>query len=245
MQRLPGPVIGFAVTGFAKGVVMLATNVDLGPHRDSNVGSAEVYLVGGPGRSRHVLLERVGAGLAPGTGAAAVAATADRIAVAYVTPDGLRSAVVDQDLARLGDVVAIGPDHPSPAVAFAGAGVVVFFVRDDGGGKRRLTAVSYAPGEAAAGAPKVAIDEAVLTDSPVAARLPNGTFAVMWVATVGGIAKLRASPIGPDGALTGPTTLASGASFAGLTATSSDLGLDLVWRESPTSTRVARVSCAP
>jgi hypothetical protein len=175
---------------------------------------------------------------------AAIAATADRIAVAYVTLSGIRSAVVDENLARLGDVLAVSPDTSAPAVAFAGARVLVFFVHDEAG-KRRLTVASYAPGEAAVGGPKVAIEEVVPSNAPATARLPNGTFAVIWVAAAGGVAKLRASPIGPDGALTGPTTLASGASFAGLTATASDLGFNLVWHESATSTRVARVSCTP
>jgi serine/threonine-protein kinase len=237
MHRVPGSAVGLAGTGFREGVVVLATTRDVRVNQQPYVGGADLYLLGGGGRPRHVALERGRAG------ATAVAASADSIAIAYVTDDGLRSAVFDADLARLGDVLTVSADTSAPAVAFAGARVVLFFMHDYDG-KRRLTEASYAPGEAVVGAPKVAVDEAVLTNAPLTARLPNGAFAVMWVATVGGVAKLRASPVGPDGALTGPTTLASGASFVGLTATSSDLGVDLVWSESPTSTRVARVSCA-
>jgi hypothetical protein len=238
MQRVLGPVLSLTATGFGEGAVVVATTEDIGVREDFNVGGAELYLVGGPDSPRHALLEGVRAY------DATIAATADRIAVAYVTQRGLRSAVVDQELTRLGDVLAVSPDTAAPAVAFAGSRVLVFFVHDEAG-KRRLTVASYAPGEAAIGAPKVAVEEAVLSNPPVTARLPNGTFVVMWVATAGGVAKLRASTIGPEGALTGPTTLASGATFARLTATSSDLGINLVWRESATSTRVARVSCVP
>jgi hypothetical protein len=237
VHRVPGPIRGLAATGFGKGVVVLAATTDAGVRRDGNVGGVELYLLG-QGPAKHELLERIAAR------ATAVAASADRVAVAYATDEGLRSAVVDKDLARLGDVVTVAPDTSAPAVAFVGARVVVFFTHDYAG-KRRLTSASYAPGDAAVSAMRVAVDEAVLDYPLVTARLPNGSYVLLWVATAGGIAKLRASPVGPDGALTGPTTLASGASFAGLTATSSDLGLGLVWQESPTSTRIARVSCAP
>lgn len=107
--------------------------------------------------------------------------------------------------------------------------------RPKAGGDRPVT-----PELAAA---RIAIDEPLSPRQPVTARLPNGTWAVAWVASAGGRSTLRVSPIGTEAALTGPSTITTSAAIDRLNAISTERGIDYWWHEDDKTVRIARVSC--
>ncbi len=119
------------------------------------------------------------------------------------------------------------------------------FWLDEHDGKTRLTSARLAPGAASFSPPSVAIDEPLSPRPPVTAQLPNGTWAVAWIASTGGPSTLRVSPIGPDATLTSPSEITKSARIDGLRAISTDRGIDYFWREDDHTVRIARVSCAP
>jgi hypothetical protein len=216
-------------------IVVIATSRELPPRPRGLPSGVEAHLLGG--RSPlHGVIE------AGGAAAPAIATTNDRIAVAYVLGAQIHLALLDRNLERIGDALTIAPVENAPAVAFVGDEVVVFWT-DDRGGKTRLTSSSFAPGTTAASPPKVAIDEPLGPRRPITARLPNGSSVVAWVAAAGGVSTLRVSPIGPGGALAGPTDIGKAAAVDGLRATTTDKGIDFSWYESESMVRIARVTC--
>ena len=173
----------------------------------------------------------------------AIATQGDRVALAYTLWGGVSFALLGADLHRLGDAVKVDSVNAAPAVAFAGSAPIVFWT-DGRGGKTRLTSASLTPGAAAFSTPKPALDEPLAPQKPVTARLPDGTWAVAWVAFTGGLATLRASPIRADATLVAPSELAKSAAFGRLQAASTDLGIAYWWYEDEKTVRVVRTSCA-
>ena len=94
-------------------------------------------------------------------------------------------------------------------------------------------------------APVVAIDEVVVTGSPLTARLPDGSFALAWVRSAASGLTLRIATIGPGGALGTAADLATATSFTDLRVTPMPGGLAFVWTDGTGGTTIANVACQP
>jgi hypothetical protein len=240
-RRVFGAVSGLAAATFGNDIVVIATIPEITPPRFGGLpNGAEAYLLGHSVGIHRTSIEEGGAA------APSVAVLRDRVAVAYESRSELHFALLDQGLARIGDVQTIAHTTSSPAVAFApGDSPVVFWV-DAAGGKTRLYGSSFAPGSPgnkAFSPPKVATDEPLAPRPPVTAQLPDGSWVVAWIASKGGLSTLRVSPIGAAGALSGPSDLATGERVDGLRAVSTSKGLELWWYESDSLVRIAEVTC--
>jgi hypothetical protein len=184
---------------------------------------------------RHTLVED-GAAWFP-----SLATSEDRIALAYFLHGTLRFALLDRKMQRLGDVLTVANAEAAPAVAFVGGAVAVLWI--DASAKSRLVVSTYTPGETAFSPSKIAIDEPVVRQAPVVAPLPSGASAVAWLASTGGRTKVRVSPLGAGGTLTGPTDVDDGVAISGLRATAGDHGIHLTWLEGTSAVKIARVTC--
>jgi hypothetical protein len=233
MTRLRGLVTGLATASFGPDVVAFATmHVNENPNEPPP--AAEMHLITARA-SRRALIE---------TGVAehpAIATTAEHIAVVYSLGPEMHFALLDKEMQRLGDIIPVTSKELGGAVAFVGESVALFWV--ERGPKTRLMASTYTPGANAVSAAKIAIDEPALPLVPVAAALPNGTSTVAWVASAGGRATVRISPIGPGGTLTGPTDVDVGSAISDLLATPGDHGVHLTWLDGGSTMKLARVAC--
>ena len=236
-HRVRGSISGLAVEPFGQDFVTVVTSLDQTPP-----GRTQAYLVGKGVQQNTV---EVGQSSLP-----ALATTANRVAVAYYVRAELHLSILDESAQRIGDVQTITPTprEAPAAVAFAGATAAVFWT-DNLGPKTRLTMATFTPGDAAASAPRIAIDDPLTLEPPLTARLPSGDWAVAWVASSGGLSTLRVSPIGPGGVLTGPTDVATLARFVQPQVTSGKSGLHFSWHETDgsgaTVAKIVRVACAP
>jgi serine/threonine protein kinase len=233
MSRIPGMLTGLAVTAFGDDAVALATMLT-NDTPGAEPGGPELYLITKRGM-RHTLVED-GAAWFP-----SLATSEDRIALAYFLHGTLRFAMLDRKMQRLGDVLTVANAEAAPAVAFVGGAVAVLWI--DASAKSRLVVSTYTPGETAFSPSKIAIDEPVVRQAPVVAPLPSGASAVAWLASTGGRTKVRVSPLGAGGTLTGPTDVDDGVAISGLRATAGDHGIHLTWLEGTSAVKIARVTC--
>jgi hypothetical protein len=240
-QRIFGSVNGLAATTFGDGIVVIATIPEVTLPRFGGLpNGAEAYRLGHSAGTYRSTIEEGGAA------APAVAVQRDRVAVAYESRAELHFALLDEGLARIGDVQTIAHTTSAPAVAFGPGDTPVVFWVDAAGGKTRLYGSSFAPGSPgnkAFSPPKVAIDEALAPHPPVTAQLPSGSWVVAWIASTGGRSTVRVSPIGAAGALSGPSDLATGERIDGLRSVSTSKGIDLWWYEGDALVRIAEVTC--
>jgi len=247
-KRIKLPVSGLAMAAFGKAMLFGVTT------SAAEGRAAPEVLLGATDTPRFASVES-GAASAP-----ALATSEKHVAFAYVhTPKEraeLHLSMLDEAGQRIGDVhvVSAATSHVEPAVALVGTTATVFWV-DDGGPRTRLTMSRFTLGDAAVSVPKVVLDEPVTPDPPLAARLPNGGWALAWVASTASGAVLRISPMGPDGALTGPTDVAVLPRYSAVTASAAARGIELSWVEAggsgpndPTGKNTAKfvnVTCAP
>lgn len=234
-QRIAGASTGLATTTFDKDVVAISTTHEINFPSRVQPSLVEAYLLTGA-RGQHTTIEPIAAA------APAVATSKDRVAVAYATESGIHFALLDSEMNRIGDVQTVAPVDASPAVAFVGPTIVVFWTQDRGG-KTRLMEASFTPGTAGFEPPKVAFEEAVAAFAPQTVALPNGAWGVSWIASNGGPAVLRVSPIEPHGSLTGPTDVATAPSIRGMRVMPTDTGAAFAWNATDITTRVAHVAC--
>jgi serine/threonine protein kinase len=235
-RRIFGNVVGTAAALYAKEVVVV---VALRPTLASPDGprGIQAFVLGAQVPRPTVIEEGI-------AGAPAVGTKDDRIAVAYTLGGELHFALLDSKLQRLGDVMKVASNDPSPAVAFAGEAVALFWT-DGSGGKTRLTSATFTPGEAAFSAPKVASDEPLSPRAPVTAQLADGSWTVAWVTSTKGRSALRVARVGAGATLVGPGEITTSAGIDGLQARPTARGIDYWWQEDDRTVRIVRVSCTP
>jgi serine/threonine-protein kinase len=237
-RHVEGSVAEIAATTCRDGIVALSVTHEMSTNGTLEPGRVETHLIGAPEHERRFTIAMMEARYP------SIAGSKDRIAAAYSTRSGLELAMVGNDLERQGDVMTLSPTDGSPAAAFAGETATVFWTQDHAG-KTRLTYASFTPGDTTFVPPKIALDEPLGPYGPLTVQLPNGAWAVAWIASRGGPATLRVSPIGKLGALTGPTDIAKAPEIRGMMAWSTDAGLALSYYENDDEIRISHVACNP
>jgi len=238
--RIKAPVTHVALAPFGEDLVTVATPGVLA-NESWKPAPVTVYRSGARGHA-HGPVEEIQADRP------SIATAVGRIAVAYAVAKGIRFALLDEKLQRIGDVRPVTSHKAEPAVAFAAMTPVVFWAGDDGG-KRRLRMASLEPGAGAFTPAKAVSDEPAADVTPVAAPLPGGAWAVGWVAASGGAAggsTLRVSSLGPSGALAASSDVARGLpDGVDVRAASTHSGVAFFWHDTKSTMKVAHVTCDP
>jgi hypothetical protein len=237
-SRVEGALLGLAAASDGEDIFAIATTEEFTMSKEPFAAEVDSYRMTPTGLDRRAAVEVIAAQ------GPAVAASADRIAVSYsvIVPAELHFAFLDKEVNRVGDVFVVAKGDMQPAVAFAGEAAAVFWFGETGRASR-LDVATITPGDAAFTPPRMAVDDPLAPVVPVTARLPTGSWVVAWVASRGGPNAVRISPIGPHGALTGPTDIAKATTVTELRAAATDTGVTLWWRETDKIVRVARVAC--
>ncbi len=174
----------------------------------------------------------------------AIAATDGHLAVAYTSEGLTRFALYDRQLEPIGAPVdalqTMGPSW----LGFFGEQPVLFWL-DTRSDRPRLARTSYDAVQRTFTAPETATEDAVVSGSPLTARLPDGTFVLAWVRALATSLTLRVAPIGPRGVLGAPSDLATAAAFTDLRVTQLPTGLAFVWTDGVEATTIANVVCQP
>jgi serine/threonine-protein kinase len=173
-----------------------------------------------------------------------IAASDTQLAVAYSVAERTHFALLDERLERVGEPVLAPPADVPTWLAFAGDRPVLFWL-DTRTAKVRLVRATYQPAARTFTAPEVAVDEAIVSGSPVTARLPDGSFVLAWVRSAASGLTLRSAPIGAGGALGAASDLATAASFGDLRVTQMPEGLAFVWTDGTGGSTIANVVCQP
>ncbi|HSO34110.1 MAG TPA: serine/threonine-protein kinase [Labilithrix sp.] len=177
-------------------------------------------------------------------GETAIAANDTHLGVAYSAGRETHFVLFDEKLERLGDVITALPQATQTWLAFAGDRVVLFWL-DAQTPKARLAFTTYSPGDVAFTPSQLAVDEAIVSYSPLTARLPDGSFVLAWVRWSANGGTLRVARVGPGGALEAPSDIAAGATFAQLRATPAPGGLAFTWSDGSGNATIATVACQP
>lgn len=235
-QRIFGPLSG-AVFGEWRGSPIVVTTTFSNVPRLMKLPSAvELYPMKG-GTSRSVI--ELAGGLFP-----TVATSDDRIVVAYVGDGGIRFAMLDSEMARVGDTLVVADIDAAPSVAFDGKRATVFWTEEKTG-KNRLMSSTILLGQPKFSPPRVAIEEPIARGRPTVVPLAKERNALAWVTAVGGMSTLRMAPIAGDGSLIGPANLATAANVKDVfSATAHREPAVLAWSEKPGLVRAGEITCA-
>jgi hypothetical protein len=229
MRIDPASIIDWAATGLDDETVLLVTT----GHNEGRDWAVKTWVL-----ADRMMHQTIANDLADGP---VIAATKDRIAIAFTTDDAIRVVFVNRFGARVGDTLTAVALRSQPVLAFAGETLVVFF-GELRGGAIRLRETTLAPGATAFGAPRDAVDDPIVDLRPTATRLASGEWAIAWVAARGGTQTVRVSPVGEGGRLIGPTDVGDVADAGALDSAVHGEGLDVAWSDGATHTlKVARV----
>lgn len=234
-QRLFGPLSGIAVSEFRGSPIVVATTYASVPRLTNLPTGAEIY----PLKAGALRIQvEMGGGHWP-----AVATSDDRIVIAYAGVGGIRVAVLDSEMLRIGDTMVVYNIDSAPTVAFDGRRISVFW-GEEKQGKTRLMTSSVLLGQPSFSPARVAIEEPITRFRPVVVPLGKERNALAWVTTVGGVSTMRLSPVGADGSLTGPSDIAKATNVKDVfSTTTSPSSAVVAWTETPGRLRVGEVAC--
>jgi hypothetical protein len=231
-QRVFGPLVESAAVGLEDGTILVVTT----GHADGIEWTVRSWVL--TPHPEKQIIETVHAE------APALAASKDRIALAFMTEDAVRVLFVNRVRGRVGDTLTAAPVHSRPVLAFAGDTLVVFWVEIHDS-TTRLREATLVPGAKAFSPPRDAVDDPIVDIRPTAARLGSGEWAVAWVAAPGGKQIVRVSSVGAGGELIGPSDVGDAVDVRALDSATTGARADVAWSEAAGETlNVARVGCA-
>lgn len=235
VRRLMKPVTQADVTMFGESNAMVVSFSD-GQSEKAWVGVSIV----GDGAPSWVATVKSGAMIGDPT----VAATPERLAIAFADRDAMSFAWIDRTGSVMGQVLPVAPVRAAPAIAFAGDAALVYWVSNREGGVRLMSArldIS-AP---SFGTAKPALSEMVANVTPVTGPMPDGTFGVAWVGSGGGRHTLRAARIDEAGRQVDTLDLATGTEFSAMRWARTPRGFQLAWVDPDRAeVHAVRVTCA-